>query len=122
VNAEQPPPLTEKEARDLLRSLAGVDVILVGGQAINVWATRYLARAAELESEGPFTSKDVDLWGDRKAVRECARRNRILQVRRIGVPLSEENKVGRQQTKPRPPGRHRLGARPMRLVRTLKRW
>jgi hypothetical protein len=51
-----------------------VDVILVGGQAINVWATRYLARAAELESEGPFTSKDVDLWGDGKAVRECARR------------------------------------------------
>lgn len=75
MSVEQPPPpLTEREAREVLRSLAGVDVILVGGQAINVWATRYQARAAELKSEGPFTSKDIDLWGDERAVRECASR------------------------------------------------
>jgi hypothetical protein len=49
-------------------------MVLVGGQAINVWANLYLPRIEALRAEGPFTSKDVDFLGDKGAVKECARR------------------------------------------------
>jgi hypothetical protein len=63
-----------EETRRLLRELSGVDIILVGGQAINIWAMHYLSRVEDLEQEGPFTSKDVDFLGDQAAVRACADR------------------------------------------------
>lgn len=49
-------------------------MVLVGGQAINIWANLYLSRIEALRAEGPFTSKDVDFLGDKGAVKECARR------------------------------------------------
>jgi hypothetical protein len=58
----------------LLRQLSGIDMVLVVGQAINVWANLYLPRIEALRTEGPFTSKDVDFLGDKPAVKECARR------------------------------------------------
>ena len=58
----------------MLRQLSGIDMVLVGGQAINVWANLYLPRIEALRTEGPFTSKDVDFLGDKPAVKECARR------------------------------------------------
>src|SRR3954464_1402342 len=37
-------------------------VLLVGGQAVNLWALYYESRTAEL---APFVSRDVDVLGDR---------------------------------------------------------
>ena len=40
-------------------------VLLVGGQAVNLWALYYEARTAEL---APFVSRDVDVLGDRETL------------------------------------------------------
>ena len=39
-------------------------VLLVGGQAVNLWALYYEARTVEL---APFVSRDVDILGDRES-------------------------------------------------------
>ncbi|MBI4705305.1 MAG: hypothetical protein HY744_29720 [Deltaproteobacteria bacterium] len=58
----------------LLRRLGGMDLVLVGGQAVNFWAERYLGRVAEIGAGLPYTSKDIDFCGDRQATAECAQR------------------------------------------------
>jgi hypothetical protein len=68
-----------------------VDLILIGGQAINIWASYYMARAAELQAEGPFTSKDIDFLGDRAAVIECAERLQGTSV--LPVPFEQHSPV-----------------------------
>lgn len=45
-------------------------VLLVGGQAVNLWALHYRERVAEL---APFVSRDVDILGDRAVLEEIAR-------------------------------------------------
>jgi hypothetical protein len=56
-DAEPRPP------EDFARLLATKDpVLLVGGQAVNVWALYYEARTIDL---APFVSRDVDVLGDR---------------------------------------------------------
>ena len=50
------------------------DLVLVGGQAVNFWASLYQARVPALAREAPFTSKDIDFCGDQRAVRACAER------------------------------------------------
>jgi hypothetical protein len=52
------------------------DIVLVGGQAVSCWAEHYLSlcRAAELEAGAPYTSKDADFFGDRKAASRCAQK------------------------------------------------
>lgn len=42
----------------------GLPRVIVGGQAVNVWAERYLAAEPRLADYLPFTSKDLDLLGD----------------------------------------------------------
>ena len=44
-------------------------LLLVGGQAVNLWALYYGARTAGL---APFVSRDVDVLGDRKTLRQLA--------------------------------------------------
>ena len=58
----------------LLRRLEGVQLVVIGGQAVNFWASRYVDRAAELRDHAPFTSKDVDFCGTRVSVEESAQR------------------------------------------------
>ncbi|HEX2691480.1 MAG TPA: hypothetical protein VHN14_32940 [Kofleriaceae bacterium] len=48
--------------------------MLVGGQALNFWASYYEDRVTELATGAPLTSKDIDFLGSRAAVTECARR------------------------------------------------
>ncbi len=48
--------------------------MLVGGQAVNFWASFYQGRVPALAREAPFTSKDIDFCGDERAVRDCAER------------------------------------------------
>jgi hypothetical protein len=64
------------DVRPILARLAdlGRELVLVGGQAVNFWASYYEKRAQELVREAPFTSKDIDFCGDQRAVRICAQR------------------------------------------------
>lgn len=45
-------------------------VLLVGGQAVNLWALYYESRTAEL---APFVSRDVDVLGDRDTLTALAK-------------------------------------------------
>jgi hypothetical protein len=62
-----------QQVEPLLRRLGSVDLVLVGGQAVNFCAETYLPRVAELAASAPYTGKDIDFCGDRKAVSDCAR-------------------------------------------------
>ena len=48
------------------------DAFIVGGQALNLWAERY-SHVAQLEAYGPYTSKDIDYFGRRKAAEKLAK-------------------------------------------------
>jgi hypothetical protein len=69
---------TQWSLRDFQQILAsgsapGQHWIVVGGQAVNFWASHYLADEPELTSFEPFTSKDLDLVGDRNDVEALAK-------------------------------------------------
>jgi hypothetical protein len=49
------------------------ELVLVGGQAVHVWAGRYRDRVPELDREWPYTTKDLDFCGTAAQARECAR-------------------------------------------------
>ena len=55
-----------------LRDATGQPYLLIGGQAVNYWAERYLASEPELESLQPFTSQDIDFKGGVEDVRRIA--------------------------------------------------
>jgi len=46
-----------------IRDADGKPYVLIGGQAVNYWAERYLSTEAELEKLQPFTSQDIDFKG-----------------------------------------------------------
>src|SRR5688572_2752541 len=46
-----------------LRDSNGAPYLLIGGQAVNYWAERYLGAEPELQSFLPFTSEDIDFKG-----------------------------------------------------------
>lgn len=48
------------------------ELVIVGGQAVNFWAERYLPRVAELAVNAPYTSKDIDVCGEPADVRRIA--------------------------------------------------
>ncbi len=70
------PPLTYEQASRILAKLNDLKhpVMLVGGQALNFWASYYEDRVTELAAGAPYTSKDIDFLGSHEAVKECARR------------------------------------------------
>ena len=45
-------------------------VLIVGGQAVNLWALQYLDQTRDL---APFTSRDADILGDAETLRELAK-------------------------------------------------
>lgn len=47
-------------------------VIMVGGQALALWAERYQALCPELAALGPLTSDDLDYFGPRSAAETLA--------------------------------------------------
>jgi hypothetical protein len=60
---------------------AGVLPIIVGGQAVNVWAIFYLPRVGNLlQLHAPFVSKDLDLYGPREILDDLSKR--------YGVPVT----------------------------------
>jgi len=52
-----------------IRDATGLPYILIGGQAVNYWAERYLAIEPQLKSLQPFTSEDIDFKGGSDDVR-----------------------------------------------------
>ncbi|MGK7876414.1 MAG: hypothetical protein AB4426_24895 [Xenococcaceae cyanobacterium] len=48
-----------------------IDLVLVGGQAINFWATLYRDREPKLEQYLPFSSEDIDFFGGRIEAAIC---------------------------------------------------
>jgi hypothetical protein len=64
------------DVRPVLAKIADLEreLVLVGGQAVNFWASFYQRRVPALAREAPFTSKDIDFCGDKRTVRVCAER------------------------------------------------
>lgn len=56
-----------------IRDAAGQPYVLIGGQAVNYWAERYLTAEPELGKWQPFTSEDIDFKGGRDDVQRIAR-------------------------------------------------
>ena len=54
------------------RDEANQPFVIVGGQAVNLWAERYRPREPRLDAFLPFTSKDLDLVGSTAAARRTA--------------------------------------------------
>jgi hypothetical protein len=63
-----------------IRDSAGEPYLLVGGQAVNYWAERYLQIEPELARLQPFTSEDIDFKGNRDDVQRIARQLGRLPV------------------------------------------
>ena len=55
-----------------IRNPGGHPYILIGGQAVNYWASRYLPAESGLKQYIPFTSEDIDFYGNREDVRHIA--------------------------------------------------
>jgi hypothetical protein len=56
-----------------LRNSEGKPYLLVGGQAVNYWAERYIEEDPNLEELQPFTSEDIDFKGNRSDVEFMAK-------------------------------------------------
>jgi len=56
-----------------IRDAAGEPYILIGGQAVNYWAERYLPTEPELKALHPFTSQDIDFKGNFDDVQRIAK-------------------------------------------------
>lgn len=56
-----------------LRDADGQPYLLIGGQAVNYWAERYLAVEPQLRTLQPFTSEDIDFKGGSDDVQRIAR-------------------------------------------------
>jgi len=73
-----PPPLSARDVFALLARLGDIaeQVVLVGGQAVNVWSEFYVAqgRADALIADAPFVSKDIDFCASRATVKGFAAR------------------------------------------------
>ena len=68
-----PPHLTEAEILRILAAVEEFDPIVVGGQAVNLWVQYYRAkRPGFLESQGAFTSKDLDFYRSAQAAEALA--------------------------------------------------
>lgn len=48
--------------------------LIVGGQAVNIWAEIYVAQEPSLERFQPFTSRDADIYGTRDLAASLAQR------------------------------------------------
>lgn len=55
-----------------IRNTNGKPYVLIGGQAVNYWAGRYLAVEPELHKFQPFTSEDIDFKGTHEDVGRIA--------------------------------------------------
>jgi len=65
--------LPQKAVIDIARILGDDQkAFIVGGQAVNLWAEYYSLRAEDLSYYRPFTSKDIDYYGQRDVAQKLA--------------------------------------------------
>ncbi|MEI2302117.1 hypothetical protein [Ensifer sp. MJa1] len=76
------PHLTAEEVQTLLGFVQRFRPIIVGGQAINIWAELYHGMDEELDALGELTSKDLDFYHNRGAERALAEslENGLLEI------------------------------------------
>jgi hypothetical protein len=61
---------------DFAEILAGDDPpLIVGGQAVNLWAEIYASQSVQLDEYSPFTSADADIYGTRTLAEILAKKN-----------------------------------------------
>lgn len=65
--------LTPEGLREIFIDLqsANLDAVVVGGQAVNLWAYQYYEKAPELKQYLPFASEDLDFYGGRVEAMLC---------------------------------------------------
>ncbi len=65
--------LTPRDLREVLIKLqeARLDAVVVGGQAVNLWAFKYCEDAPTLKEFLPFASEDLDFYGGKLEVLTC---------------------------------------------------
>ena len=67
--------IPERQPQDFADILCGAELpLMVGGQAVNLWAAVYGPALPALESFEPFVSKDADIFGTRALAEQLARR------------------------------------------------
>jgi len=64
--------LTGEEVQTLLGFVQRFNPVIVGGQAVNIWAELYYGMDEELDGLGELTSKDLDFYHNREAERALA--------------------------------------------------
>lgn len=70
------PALPERQPADFAEVLGGPELpLIVGGQAVNVWAHLYATAVPQLDDFVPFVSKDADIYGTRALAETLARRS-----------------------------------------------
>jgi hypothetical protein len=60
------------EIKPVLRALAQTGAIIIGGQAVNLWAEHYQNESPHWNELRPFTSFDLDVLGNRTDVLNCS--------------------------------------------------
>jgi hypothetical protein len=60
------------ELKPILRALAKTNAVVIGGQAINLWAEHYQKESPPWTDLRPYTSFDLDVLGSRTDVLKCS--------------------------------------------------
>jgi hypothetical protein len=76
-----------REIKPALQALAQTDAVVIGGQAVNLWAEHYQADSPPWNELRPYTSFDLDVLGSRADVLKCSE---ALDVEPF-FPLPAEN-------------------------------
>jgi hypothetical protein len=66
-----------------LRDADGQPYVIIGGQAVNYWAERYLSTEPQLAELQPFTSEDIDFKGGHADVERIARQLGLNPIIRL---------------------------------------
>lgn len=60
------------EITSVLKALAQTEAVVIGGQAVNLWAERYQKECPPWNELRPYTSFDLDVLGSRADVLKCS--------------------------------------------------
>ena len=76
------PKTTVSEYAVVLRAAESLPTpqVIIGGQAVSIWAERYLPGEPELGKYLPFTSKDLDLLGNKSDLDQLARLTGYVRI------------------------------------------
>ncbi len=89
--------------RSVFASAGTEHLVVVGGQAVSIWADHYLASEPDLRQYLPFTSKDLDLLGDSFDLDHLARATGLRKEsapRKILIPSAGYLQIPRTGAQP----------------------